>query len=116
MRTEIEIRTELDTQLESYRSNVNKWTRLQVEESNAIVKALQAELNDFYIKGAILHDDVKNWILGGLHGMWRANGQFEIGCTIRVERLGQIVPQGLCARGGTREEAISNWNERRFVQ
>lgn len=114
MRTEQEIKAELDAQLDSYRSNVDKWKRSQIEESNLKVKNLQAELNDFYIQGAVISDEVAKYIAGGLHGMWRGNGQFEIGCSIRVNRLGQVVFQGLCARGATREEAITNWNEGRY--
>lgn len=115
MRTENEIKNELDAQLELYRANVDNWTRQEIDESNKKVKALQAEWNDFYIQGAIIPDEVKSYINGGLHGMRRGNGQFEIGCSIRVLRLGKTVIQGVCSRGATREEAVNNWNNGIYV-
>lgn len=114
MRTIEAINTDLNAELENYRSNVDVWTRSQVEASNVIVKALRQELADAYTEGAIVPEEVAACMVGGLHGMPRVINNapaFEIGCTIKVSHpVKGVITQGLCARGITREQAVANWN------
>jgi len=118
MRTELEITTELSSCIEEYRANVDVWNRLQVAESNSKVKALQQELNDLYTEGAGISPTLSRFIIGGIQGMKRTiNGAevYEVGCTIKVDIMGMPSSQGLCSRGNSIEQAVSNWNNGIYV-
>lgn len=115
MRTESEILNDLATAREKYQQNVDKWKRSQIEDSNTLVRSLMDELQALYTEGVIIPDNVQQYIVGGITGQRRANGQYEIGCTIKVNKLGQWVAQGLCSRGETINEAVTNWNNGIYV-
>lgn len=114
MRDEKTIQKELSAQLESYRSNADKWKRSQLEESNSKVKALREELNNLYTEGAVIPESIKPYLIGGLHGMKRANGQFEVGVSVKGTKAGKEITQGLFSRGATISEAVNNWNNGKY--
>jgi hypothetical protein len=115
MRNDQTILAELESQRNLYRANVDKWKRSQIEESNAKVNALMQEYNDFFTEGAVIPEHIKPYMIGGLHGMKRANGQFEIGASVRGQKAGKDIITGLASRGETREQAVSNWNNGIYV-
>lgn len=110
MRTDIEILKELEAQRETYRANVDKWKRSQIEESNTKVSALMKELNDYYTQGASIPESLQQYAVGGLFGMKRSNGQYEVGLSVKSTKAGVPGISGLRARGATRDEAVNNWN------
>lgn len=114
MRTDKEIQEELDAAVAVYRTNSGTWNMFQIAENNVKVKALQKELNDYYTAGAINHDMLSPFIVGGIYGQKRGNGLYEVGCSIKSMRLNEVFIEGLYSRGETIAEAVGKWNNKQF--
>jgi hypothetical protein len=115
MRTESQIKADLDAALTLYRANAQTWNAAQIAESNKKVKALQAELSDFYSAGA---NPCPNCGLS-VFGMDRGT-VYEVGCTKcdpkPVERDGKTLRRSASAQGRTPQQAVENWNAGKWLE
>lgn len=116
MKNEQELLDLIEETRQEYLANVDVWNRLQVQAHNEKISALRDELQAIYTKGAIIPENVAKYMVGGITGMKRAKGVYEIGCSIKVMVVDTIQIQALRSQGATIEEAVANWNAGVYVK
>jgi hypothetical protein len=127
MRSEKQIREELDKTLELHRANVDKWTKKQLDDSTDKVVALQNELSKTLSEGA------KDCPCCGGHpiGMHRRTIEhqglnikiYEVGCLNcrpfpeldkSKKETGMMISYS--SQGTTVEQAVEKWNNNEYLK
>ena len=117
MRTEKEIKTDLDAALIAYRARAPQEdaTAVELRKLDAAVKVLQKELAARLSDGAVVCPQCK----AAPHGMDRGS-VYEVGCLVcppsEVEADGQRRRISVSAQGRTSEAAVENWNAGTWLQ
>ena len=103
MRTEKEIRSELDGLLADYRANAPSLTSAQISAHNDKVALLYEELNAYFIQGAIRHEECGEFPIQGVRVR---EDRVEIGCD-----TGATLYR---SRGYTQADAVEKWNAKEW--
>lgn len=110
----------------------NEWLFKQIDAHNKEVADLRSQIQALHLEGAIISEKIKPYMIGDLVGMKRVIAvdkeetglnkeknmtykftnryDYEVGCSIKVEVMGEVKSQGVFTRGATPEEAVQNWN------
>jgi hypothetical protein len=115
MRTESEIKNELDAAAALHHEKADEFTRKEERENSDKIKSLRKELSAFYSQGANACPDCGQAPIGMDRGVVYEVGC--IGCAPKpVERDGKTLRRSASAQGRTPQQAVENWNAGKWLE